>query len=231
MERESGCKIVIRGKGAIKDGCARHDGKPLGPEDEEPMHVLIEGCVRVGCGRSDPPTPYAARWRRSVAPLPLPHPAGPTRRASRRGRRSWRLSSTRALAPRKWLSGGLGAVAAHRLAAPSHTLPDESPPPRCLLLPFAARVLTPTRTPAGTAMTPSRRRSSRCASWRRHERARGGNMPCRAPLPEACGPTRGRSTAHSRRTTRVLTPPLGATLPPRARSSTLPAAVGRPAAP
>lgn len=43
MERESGCKVVIRGKGAIKDGCARHDGKPLGPEDEEPMHVLIEG--------------------------------------------------------------------------------------------------------------------------------------------------------------------------------------------
>ena len=43
MERESGCKIVIRGKGAIKDGCSRHDGKPLGPEDEEPMHVLIEG--------------------------------------------------------------------------------------------------------------------------------------------------------------------------------------------
>ena len=47
MERESGCKVVIRGKGAIKDGCARHDGKPLGPEDEEPMHVLIEGCVCV----------------------------------------------------------------------------------------------------------------------------------------------------------------------------------------
>ena len=43
MERESGCKIVIRGRGAIKEGCGRHDGKPLGPEDEEPMHVLIEG--------------------------------------------------------------------------------------------------------------------------------------------------------------------------------------------
>ena len=43
MERESGCKIVIRGKGAIKEGCGRHDGRPLGPEDEEPMHVLIEG--------------------------------------------------------------------------------------------------------------------------------------------------------------------------------------------
>ena len=42
MERESGCKIVIRGRGAIKDGMGRHDGKPLGPEDEEPMHVLIE---------------------------------------------------------------------------------------------------------------------------------------------------------------------------------------------
>ena len=36
MERESGCKIVIRGKGAIKDGMMRHDGKPMGPEDEEP---------------------------------------------------------------------------------------------------------------------------------------------------------------------------------------------------
>ena len=43
MERESGCKIVVRGKGAIKDGCMRHDGRPMGPEDEEPMHVLIEG--------------------------------------------------------------------------------------------------------------------------------------------------------------------------------------------
>ena len=43
MEKESGCKIVVRGKGAIKDGCGRHDGRPLGPEDEEPMHVLIEG--------------------------------------------------------------------------------------------------------------------------------------------------------------------------------------------
>lgn len=43
MERESGCKIVIRGKGAIKEGMGRHDGKPLGPEDDEPMHVLIEG--------------------------------------------------------------------------------------------------------------------------------------------------------------------------------------------
>jgi len=43
MEKESGCKIVIRGKGAIKEGMGRHDGKPLGPEDEEPMHVLIEG--------------------------------------------------------------------------------------------------------------------------------------------------------------------------------------------
>ena len=81
MERESGCKIVIRGKGAIKDGCARHDGKPLGPEDEEPMHVLIEGCVRVGFGRSDPPTPYAARWRRSVAPCPC------LTRQARRGER------------------------------------------------------------------------------------------------------------------------------------------------
>ena len=43
MERESGCKIVVRGKGAIKEGAHRHDGKPLGPEDSEPMHVLIEG--------------------------------------------------------------------------------------------------------------------------------------------------------------------------------------------
>lgn len=28
---------------APAQGCRRHDGKPLGPEDEEPMHVLIEG--------------------------------------------------------------------------------------------------------------------------------------------------------------------------------------------
>ena len=34
---------MIRGKGAIKEGCGRHDGKPIGPEDDEPMHVLIEG--------------------------------------------------------------------------------------------------------------------------------------------------------------------------------------------
>ena len=34
---------MIRGKGAIKEGCGRHDGKPVGPEDDEPMHVLIEG--------------------------------------------------------------------------------------------------------------------------------------------------------------------------------------------
>ena len=43
MEKESGCKIVVRGKGAIKEGCSRHDGRPPQAEDEEPMHVIIEG--------------------------------------------------------------------------------------------------------------------------------------------------------------------------------------------
>ena len=39
MEKESGCKIVIRGKGAIKEGMGRHDGKPLQAEDEEQLVV------------------------------------------------------------------------------------------------------------------------------------------------------------------------------------------------
>jgi len=42
MERETGCKIAIRGRGSVKEGKGRRDGKPtIG--DDEPLHVLITG--------------------------------------------------------------------------------------------------------------------------------------------------------------------------------------------
>jgi len=40
MERETGCKITIRGKGSVKEG--KHGGKPQ-PGEDEPLHVLIYG--------------------------------------------------------------------------------------------------------------------------------------------------------------------------------------------
>jgi splicing factor 1 len=41
MEKETGCKIVIRGKGSVKEGNrGRKDGKP-NPGDEDALHVLI----------------------------------------------------------------------------------------------------------------------------------------------------------------------------------------------
>jgi len=42
MERETGCKIAIRGRGSVKDGKGRRDGK-LTPGEDEPLHVLIVG--------------------------------------------------------------------------------------------------------------------------------------------------------------------------------------------
>eukprot|EP01027_Heterolobosea_sp_BB2_P015618 GEZU01022342.1.p1 GENE.GEZU01022342.1~~GEZU01022342.1.p1 ORF type:complete len:457 (-),score=68.60 GEZU01022342.1:36-1406(-) len=40
MEKETGAKIAIRGKGSIKEGKGRRDGKPNPGEDED-LHVLI----------------------------------------------------------------------------------------------------------------------------------------------------------------------------------------------
>jgi hypothetical protein len=40
MEKESGCKIVIRGKGSQKEGRANHRPQP---GDDEDLHVLIQG--------------------------------------------------------------------------------------------------------------------------------------------------------------------------------------------
>eukprot|EP01099_Mayorella_cantabrigiensis_P004288 TRINITY_DN3216_c0_g2_i1.p3 TRINITY_DN3216_c0_g2~~TRINITY_DN3216_c0_g2_i1.p3 ORF type:complete len:138 (-),score=53.25 TRINITY_DN3216_c0_g2_i1:810-1178(-) len=42
MEKESGAKIAIRGKGSVKEGKSRTDGK-LNPGDDEDLHVLITG--------------------------------------------------------------------------------------------------------------------------------------------------------------------------------------------
>jgi len=40
MERETGCKIAIRGRGSVKEGKGRRDGKPNPGEDDE-LHVLV----------------------------------------------------------------------------------------------------------------------------------------------------------------------------------------------
>eukprot|EP00937_MAST-01D_sp_MAST-1D-sp2_P003346 g3346.t1 len=42
MERETGCKIAIRGKGSVKSGSRRRDGKASGDETDD-LHVLITG--------------------------------------------------------------------------------------------------------------------------------------------------------------------------------------------
>jgi len=39
MERETGCKISIRGKGSVKDG--KKKDKALNPDENEPLHVLL----------------------------------------------------------------------------------------------------------------------------------------------------------------------------------------------
>ena len=41
LERESGAKIIIRGKGSVKEGkVGRKDGQPM-PGEDEPLHALI----------------------------------------------------------------------------------------------------------------------------------------------------------------------------------------------
>jgi splicing factor 1 len=51
LEKETGCRIVIRGKGSAKEGKGRKDGKPI-PGEDEPLHVLIaadtEECLTKG---------------------------------------------------------------------------------------------------------------------------------------------------------------------------------------
>lgn len=43
MERDSGAKIVIRGKGSVKEGKSnRVDGQP-GPGEDEPLHAMVTG--------------------------------------------------------------------------------------------------------------------------------------------------------------------------------------------
>eukprot|EP00899_Mesostigma_viride_P027006 jgi/Mesvir1/7490/Mv19250-RA.1 len=42
MERETGCKIAIRGKGSVKEGRSRREMKP-DPSENEDLHVLIQG--------------------------------------------------------------------------------------------------------------------------------------------------------------------------------------------
>lgn len=41
MERETGAKIAIRGRGSVKEGRARPTGVKPDPSDEEETHVLI----------------------------------------------------------------------------------------------------------------------------------------------------------------------------------------------
>ncbi|KAH9418462.1 Splicing factor 1 [Dermatophagoides pteronyssinus] len=43
MERDTGAKIIIRGKGSVKEGkLARKDGQPL-PGEDEPLHAFVTG--------------------------------------------------------------------------------------------------------------------------------------------------------------------------------------------
>jgi len=49
MERETGCKIVIRGRGSVKDGKGK---KGPQPGDDEPLHVLVTGDSEVAVDRA-----------------------------------------------------------------------------------------------------------------------------------------------------------------------------------
>lgn len=41
MEKDTGAKIIIRGKGSVKEGkVGRKDGQPL-PGEDEPLHAFI----------------------------------------------------------------------------------------------------------------------------------------------------------------------------------------------
>ncbi len=42
MEKETGCKISIRGKGSVKEGKTRKQDQNRGDEND-PLHVLIQG--------------------------------------------------------------------------------------------------------------------------------------------------------------------------------------------
>lgn len=43
LEKETQCKIAIRGRGSVKEGRqARRDGRP-DPSEDEDLHVLIQG--------------------------------------------------------------------------------------------------------------------------------------------------------------------------------------------
>jgi hypothetical protein len=83
MERETGAKIAIRGKGSVKEGRSRRDGK-ADPSETEELHVLIiadtdeaadkvGGCLaawlRGGCGPGACGRP-ALGWA-GAAPVPL----------------------------------------------------------------------------------------------------------------------------------------------------------------
>ncbi|GMT25923.1 hypothetical protein PFISCL1PPCAC_17220, partial [Pristionchus fissidentatus] len=55
LEAESGCKIIIRGKGSIKEGkLTRKDGQPF-PGENEPLHAYVTGpdrdSVKIACER------------------------------------------------------------------------------------------------------------------------------------------------------------------------------------
>ena len=42
MEEKTGVKISLRGKGSVKEGRSRRDGKQ-DPTEHEPLHVIITG--------------------------------------------------------------------------------------------------------------------------------------------------------------------------------------------
>lgn len=42
MEKETGCKIAIRGKGSVKEGRSKRDGQGAGaPDENDQLHVLL----------------------------------------------------------------------------------------------------------------------------------------------------------------------------------------------
>jgi splicing factor 1 len=43
MERETGCKIAIRGRGSVKEGRARKENIKPDPSENEELHVLVTG--------------------------------------------------------------------------------------------------------------------------------------------------------------------------------------------
>lgn len=41
LEKETGARIVIRGKGSVKEGRGRKEGGPPDPSEHEETHVLV----------------------------------------------------------------------------------------------------------------------------------------------------------------------------------------------